>query len=75
MCGCFLGDGRGQEEAVAQTGDAVAEPSPSASEDGADPVIRIFERPITRLLQRKFIQLREELRPPELDDFPLEQSR
>ncbi len=46
--------GRGQEEAVAQTGDAVTEPSPSALEE---------------------TRAREELRTPELDDFPLEQSR
>ncbi len=46
--------GRGQEEAVAQTGEALAEPSLSASEE---------------------TRAREELKPPELDDFPLEQSR
>ncbi len=45
--------GRGQEEAVAQTGEAFAEPSPSASEE---------------------MRAREELKPPELDDFPLERS-
>ncbi len=46
--------GRGQEEAVAQTGEALAVPSPPASEEAT---------------------ASEVVRPPELDDFPLEQSR
>ncbi len=46
--------GRGQEEAAAQTGEALAVPSPTASEEAT---------------------ASEVVRPPELDDFPLEQSR
>ncbi len=46
--------GRGKEEPAARTGEAVAVPSPPASEETT---------------------AREVMRPPELDDFPLEQSR
>ncbi len=45
--------GRGQEEAAAQAGEALAGPSPPASEE-------------TRVSER--------VKPPELDDFPLEQQ-
>ncbi len=47
-------EGRGKEEPAARTGEAVAVPSPPASEETT---------------------AREVMRPPELDDFPLEQSR
>ncbi len=46
--------GRGQEEAAARTGEALAGPSPPASEE---------------------TRASEGVKPPELDDFPLEQSR
>ncbi len=46
--------GRGQEEAAARTGEALAGPSPPASEE---------------------TRASEVVKPPELDDFPLEQSR
>ncbi len=46
--------GRGQEEAAAQAGEALAGPSPPASEE---------------------TRASEGVKPPELDDFPLEQSR
>ncbi len=46
--------GRGQEEAAARTGEALAGPSPPASEE---------------------TKASEGVKPPELDDFPLEQSR
>ncbi len=46
--------GRGQEEAAARTGEALAGPSPPASEEK---------------------RASEGVKPPELDDFPLEQSR
>ncbi len=46
--------GRGQEEAAARTGEALAGPSPPASEE---------------------TRASEVVKPPELDDFPLEQLR
>ncbi len=46
--------GRGDGEALAQTGDLVPGPSPTGSEE---------------------TRARAELKSPELDDFPLEQSR
>ncbi len=46
--------GRGQEEAAAQAGEALAGPSPPVSEE---------------------TRASEGVKPPELDDFPLEQSR
>ncbi len=46
--------GRGQEEVAARTGEALAGPSPPASEE---------------------TRASEGVKPPELDDFPLEQSR
>ncbi len=46
--------GRGQEEAAARTGEALAGPSPPASEE---------------------TRASEVVKPPELDDFPLKQSR
>ncbi len=48
-----MADGRGQEEAAARTGEALAGPSPPASEE---------------------TRASEVVKPPELDDFPLEQS-
>ncbi len=49
-----LETGRGNGEAMAQTGDAVSGPSQTGSEE---------------------TRARAELKPPEVDDFPLEQSR
>ncbi len=46
--------GRGQEETAARTGEALAGPSPPASEE---------------------TKASEGVKPPELDDFPLDQSR